>query len=74
MDNFLIHSLVAVVIASLQEATTFPKKILFSLITFYIGPYTPRAVLICEKKIQRFILKNISTKNEKSMKNPSHIL
>ena len=60
-------------IPSLEEATTAPKIIFFSLVTFYIGPYNPRAAPMGKKKIQRSFLKNLWTKNEKSMKKLSHI-
>ena len=51
-----------------------PQNNFSSFLTLHLVPHTPKSSGICEEKNQRFSMKNLWVKNEKSMEKSSPIL
>ena len=63
-----MYSSLTLVLAFCEGSHNSPQNKFSSFLTLYIVPHIPKASGICEKKFQRFSLKNLWAKNEKSMK------
>ena len=70
----IIYSSLTLVLAICEGSHISPKNKFSSYLTLYIVPHIPKALGICEKKFQRFSLKNLWAKTEKSMKKLSPIV